>query len=197
MGEGAGVLVLEDGDAARARGARILARAARLRRDRRRPPPDRARPRRHGRRGARSRARSRTPASTPDDVVYVNAHGTSTPLNDRAETLALKAALGERARAIPISSTKSAIGHLLGAAGAVEAVATILALRARRDPADARARAARPRPRPRLRPRSRPPARAAPTAGGRSRSPTHSASAATTPCSVWRQHDARARTATR
>ena len=61
----------------------------------------------------------------------MNAHGTSTPLNDRAETVALKAALGERAGQIPVSSTKSAIGHLLGAAGAVEAIATIFALRAR------------------------------------------------------------------
>jgi 3-oxoacyl-[acyl-carrier-protein] synthase II len=68
---------------------------------------------------------------TPEDVVYVNAHGTSTPLNDRSETKALKAALGAAAKDIPVSSTKSAIGHLLGAAGAVEAVATILALRDR------------------------------------------------------------------
>jgi 3-oxoacyl-[acyl-carrier-protein] synthase II len=68
---------------------------------------------------------------TPADVDYVNAHGTSTPLNDRSETIALKAALGEHAKRIPVSSTKSAIGHLLGAAGAVEAVATLLALRDR------------------------------------------------------------------
>jgi 3-oxoacyl-[acyl-carrier-protein] synthase II len=70
----------------------------------------------------------------PRQIDYVNAHGTSTPLNDRSETLALKRALGARANEIPISSTKSAIGHLLGAAGAVEAVATILALRDRTVP---------------------------------------------------------------
>src|SRR5206468_2039843 len=65
---------------------------------------------------------------TPEDIVYINAHGTSTSLNDAAETAALKLALGDMAYKIPISSLKSSIGHLLGAAGAIEAVATILAL---------------------------------------------------------------------
>ena len=63
-----------------------------------------------------------------EEIDYVNAHGTSTPLNDRAETLAIKTALGASAATIPVSSTKSVIGHLLGAAGAVEAVATLMAL---------------------------------------------------------------------
>jgi 3-oxoacyl-[acyl-carrier-protein] synthase II len=62
------------------------------------------------------------------DLDYINAHGTSTPLNDKSETLALKKALGEQAYEIPISSTKSVTGHLMGAAGAVEAVFSIMAL---------------------------------------------------------------------
>lgn len=65
---------------------------------------------------------------TPDDIDYINAHGTSTPLNDKSETLAIKRALGERAYEIPISSTKSVTGHLMGSAGSVEAVFTIKAI---------------------------------------------------------------------
>jgi 3-oxoacyl-[acyl-carrier-protein] synthase II len=129
MGEGAGVLVLEEGDAARARGARILGvlRGYGATADAHHvtaPDPTGA-----GAAAAITRALEDAGVQ-PQEIVYVNAHGTSTPLNDRAETIALKAALGEYARAVPISSTKSSIGHLLGAAGAVEAIATILALRA-------------------------------------------------------------------
>jgi 3-oxoacyl-[acyl-carrier-protein] synthase II len=130
LGEGAGVLVLENGDSARARGARILGTlrgygstgdAHHI-----------TAPHKEGRGGARAMSIALSDSGlTPEDVDYINAHGTSTQLNDRAETLALKLALGERAAQIPVSSTKSAIGHLLGAAGAVEAVATLLALRDR------------------------------------------------------------------
>ena len=64
----------------------------------------------------------------PEAVDYVNAHGTSTPANDSNETSAIKSALGERARQIPVSSTKSMTGHLLGGSGGIEAVAAVLAL---------------------------------------------------------------------
>ena len=130
MGEGAGILVLENGDAARERGARILAVARGYGATADAHHVTAPHPQGEGAAAAITRALEDAGVDATD-VVYVNAHGTSTPLNDRAETIALKSALGEHARAIPVSSTKSAIGHLLGAGGAVEAIATILALRAR------------------------------------------------------------------
>jgi len=65
---------------------------------------------------------------SPEAVDYINAHGTGTPINDRVETIAIKRFFGKKSESIPVSSIKSALGHCLGAAGAVEAVATILAL---------------------------------------------------------------------
>ena len=131
MGEGAGILVLESEEFAKQRGARILGAlrgyastsdAYHL-----------TAPEPNGRGAAKAIELALEDADLrPEDIVYVNAHGTSTPLNDRAETNAIKSALGEeRAKGLPVSSTKSAIGHLLGAAGAVESIATLLALRDR------------------------------------------------------------------
>ncbi|HEX5910655.1 MAG TPA: beta-ketoacyl-ACP synthase II [Thermoleophilaceae bacterium] len=127
MGEGAGALMLEDEEAARERGAEILgvivgygatADAHHL-----------TAPEPSGDGAARAIAAALEDAGiAPGGIDYVNAHGTSTPLNDRAETEALQTALGAHAGKIPVSSLKSSIGHLLGAAGAVEAVATALAL---------------------------------------------------------------------
>src|SRR3954451_14535238 len=128
MGEGAGVLVLEDAELAHRRGATILAvmRGVGQTSD----AHHLTAPRADGAGAAAAITVALADAGlTPDDVDYVNAHGTSTPLNDRSETVAIKTALGRRAHEIPVSSTKSAIGHLLGAAGAVEAIATIATLR--------------------------------------------------------------------
>ena len=133
MGEGAAVIVLEDEEKARERGAKILGyvRGFGATSD----ANHMTAPEKNGAGATKAILRALEDAGrTPEDVVYVNAHGTSTPLNDRAETRAIKAALGDHAANVKVSSTKSAIGHLLGAAGAVEAVATILALRDRMAP---------------------------------------------------------------
>jgi 3-oxoacyl-[acyl-carrier-protein] synthase II len=65
---------------------------------------------------------------TPEQIDYINAHGTSTPLNDKTETLVIKKVFGPRAYQVPVSSIKSMIGHLIGAAGSVEIIATLLAM---------------------------------------------------------------------
>jgi 3-oxoacyl-[acyl-carrier-protein] synthase II len=128
IAEGAGAIVLENADSAAEREAEVLAYldgygatadAFHLTA----PDPE-------GDGAARAIAAALADAKVePGEVAYINAHGTSTPLNDRSETEAIKRAFGERAGSIPVSSLKSSIGHLLGAAGAVEAVATVTALR--------------------------------------------------------------------
>src|SRR3989449_5330414 len=122
-GEGAGILVMEELEHARSRGAHIHGEVIGfgVTNDAfHAVAPDET-----GSAPARCMRNALADAGiTPEDIDYINAHGTSTPLNDAAETRALKMALGDRAGSIPISSTKSMIGHLLGAAGAVEAIAT-------------------------------------------------------------------------
>jgi len=121
MGEGAGVLVLESLDHARARGARVyceLAGYAATCDAYHITQPD---PEGKGLSLAMRRAMDSADAS-PESIDYINAHGTSTPYNDKFETLAIKHVFGERARSLPISSTKSMTGHLLGAAGGIESV---------------------------------------------------------------------------
>jgi 3-oxoacyl-[acyl-carrier-protein] synthase II len=128
LGEGAGALVLEEYEHARARGAKIYcelvgygvsADAHHMTA----PPEDGD----GGYRAMRNALKDANLESTSID--YINAHGTSTPLGDVAETLAVKRLLGERSSKVAVNSTKSMTGHLLGAAGAVEAVFSILALR--------------------------------------------------------------------
>ena len=127
LGEGAGVLVLESAARAKRRGATpiaILSGEASTcdAHHMTAPQPDGS--------GAASAIRLALldAGVALDDVDFVNAHGTGTPLNDAAEAAALKAVFGDRARSIPVTSTKALIGHLLGSAGAVEAVLTVLGL---------------------------------------------------------------------
>jgi 3-oxoacyl-[acyl-carrier-protein] synthase II len=130
LGEGAGVLILERADIAKRRGAKILAEAVGYGASTDAFHVTNPDPEGEGQATAIKNALIDSGLQA-EQIDWVNAHGTGTRLNDPAETLALKKALGTRAYEIPISAPKSAFGHLIGAAGAVEAVATISALRAR------------------------------------------------------------------
>jgi 3-oxoacyl-[acyl-carrier-protein] synthase II len=128
MGEGAGVLVLEREDHARARGAEILARIAGYGASN--DAFHITQPHEEGRGAIQAmRATLENADASGTDVGYINAHGTSTPFNDKIETAAIKQVFNGSATPPPVSSTKSHIGHLLGAAGAVEAIVCVEAVR--------------------------------------------------------------------
>ena len=127
MGEGAGVLILEEYEHAKARGAKIYAELAGYgntcdAHHVTAPDPEGA--------GLAEAIRIAFAEAgvTDDDTIYFNAHGTSTPMNDKTETMAIKDALGEKAYDVSVSSTKSMTGHMLGATGAVEAIVAALAV---------------------------------------------------------------------
>lgn len=128
IGEGAATLILETEEHAKARGATIYAELAGF------GLTDDAyhitKPAEGGEGAVRSMKLALKDSDlAPEDIGYVNAHGTSTPFNDKFETMAIKSVFGKKAYDTPVSSTKSMTGHLLGAAGAIEAVASIMAIR--------------------------------------------------------------------
>jgi 3-oxoacyl-[acyl-carrier-protein] synthase II len=131
LGEGAGVVILEEYEFAKKRGARIYAELAGMGMSadaNHITAPNMDGPRRA------MLAALRNAGANPSDVQYVNAHGTSTPLGDANETAAVKAAFGDHAYKLAVNSTKSMHGHLLGAAGGLEAVITVLAIHHQKSP---------------------------------------------------------------
>ncbi len=130
MGEGSGILILEEYERAKKRGAKIYAEICGYGNTNdahhMTAPDSEAKASSRAIKEAVSEAMGE---EVSPDKIYINAHGTSTPLNDKTETLAIKKAFGDKAKDISISSTKSMTGHMLGSAGAVEAIATVLAIK--------------------------------------------------------------------
>jgi 3-oxoacyl-[acyl-carrier-protein] synthase II len=131
LGEGAGVMVLEEYEHARARGAKIYAELCGFGMSG--DAYHMTAPNMDGPRRCMNNA-LRDAGLNADQIQYVNAHGTSTPLGDKNETEAIKAALGDHAKKIVVNSTKSMTGHLLGGAGGLESVFTVLALHHQKSP---------------------------------------------------------------